>query len=135
MVLGTCHNISSVSLPVLSHSIRVSALKSIWFSTCGLCVMFHVTFPCCSSDFSNSSTPQKEKRLLEMQKESRSGLLASQGKVVLPDDEGLSGPVAPDNCQPLRPSKLRIKCFQVFPRTGRQGPGRLEREGYPTCSI
>lgn len=70
IVLGTCRNIFCVSLPVISHMIRVSDLKSIQFSTCGIYDIFHITFPYYSRIFSNSSTPQKEKCLLEMQKES-----------------------------------------------------------------
>lgn len=77
LCLGPAIIFFCVSLPVISHMIRVSDLKSIWFSTCGICYMFRITFPYYSEIFSNSSTPLKENCLLEIQKESWCGRCSS----------------------------------------------------------
>lgn len=60
IVLKTCCHISCVSFPVIAHIIRVCVLKSICFSTCGICGMRHVTFSYHSKFLSNSSTAKKE---------------------------------------------------------------------------
>lgn len=131
-----CCNIFSVSLPVISHIIWVYALTSIWFSTCGIGDMFHITFPHYSKFLSNCSTPEKGNVFVRnAAKTYELAPAINKAEIFCQVMKEVPGSVVLDICQSLHPSKVHIKHFQVFPCTSQQWPRQHNCESHPTWFI